>query len=156
ATGHGDGVQRQRERDTTAEHGEPIVDRSAARLEVLDRPLVGLRRVPCPERAQVAPPAGLRIPLAGIEPILSRAELADHRASPHASAPVSAPTRIALVLPLVPAQRTAVHSTRRARPVRRAAKRAWRLDSTVAERHCVWAGSPQEGPVSEAINIQFT
>ena len=47
-------------------------------LEVLDRALVLLGGGAGLEGAEIAPPAGLRILLAGIEPVLAGSKLADH------------------------------------------------------------------------------
>src|ERR1700683_4145199 len=47
-------------------------------LEVLHRPLVLLRRRARGESAEIAPPAGLRILLARVEPVFAGRELADH------------------------------------------------------------------------------
>ena len=51
-------------------------------LEILDLAFVLFGRRPALEGAKVAALAGFRIDLAGIEPILPRFELADHRVSP--------------------------------------------------------------------------
>src|SRR5262249_16117764 len=53
--------------------------RGLTALAVLHRALVFLRRGAGLERAQVAPLAGLRVRLAGVEPIAAVRELADHR-----------------------------------------------------------------------------
>ena len=51
---------------------------SPAALEELHGALVLLGRRTRPEGAEVAPPSGLRVGLARIEPVLARLELADH------------------------------------------------------------------------------
>ncbi len=47
-------------------------------LEILHGPLVLLRGGAARKRAQIVPPAGLRIYFTRIEPVLSGRELADH------------------------------------------------------------------------------
>jgi DNA-binding response OmpR family regulator len=47
-------------------------------LEILHRALVLLRRRASGERAEIPPPAGLRILLARVEPVLAGSKLADH------------------------------------------------------------------------------
>jgi hypothetical protein len=51
-------------------------------FEILHGALVLLRRRAAGEGAEIAPPAGLRIFLARIEPIFARGELADHWRAP--------------------------------------------------------------------------
>src|SRR5262249_10396759 len=89
-----------------------IVNRSAARLEVLHRALAGLGLAPGPERAQIAPFTGLRVSLSRIEAVASGAELANHRVPPSRAQPGWLTT--VPLLSLVPPMCAAGHSAWRA------------------------------------------